>query len=585
MNPLPVISRELRVRARSRATYWSRFAVALAVGLVWLPQLMWSRWLGAPGAMGQSLLNAIVITGLLVSCATCLLTSDVISSERRDGTLGLLVLTPVTAFDLLLGKLSSAGLSSLCALVAFLPMLMIPVLAGGVTGGEAFRKALVLPDALFLALAAGLWASAGGHEWLKTARNALIMVATLVLAPGLLQLLWGASINVQIRLLSPLGTLYAAEDGPYKVAATGYWVSFLLVQAAGWALLLGARIRLQRTWREERDEMTVPLPAPADKAATEPDGPWLSCSWTPPVPATADEGETKVAPAPSRPLADDANPIAWLLQRQRGMQAILWAGAVFGLGSRLGPATWFRFGRPRSYWTLIMPLDLAESAIEGALFAWAVSRFFVEAQRTGELELLLTTPFGASQLVSTQWQVLKRRLRWPLLVMLAPALLGMMSAMAMNAAWLGPSPSLFRLHYLVSETLNCASIFFGVGAVCWVGLWFGLRAGGQAQAILWTVVLARALPSLLGILMWALVSALGRVSIGLSAPVLALIWQSLPQLMSLLFYAGLICLARRRLLGGLVAGEPGRFDLRQTISAAARDARAAIEGARHWTPS
>ena len=50
MNALPIIERELRVRARSRATYWSRFAVALMGGVVWLPQLTWSGWLGAPGA-------------------------------------------------------------------------------------------------------------------------------------------------------------------------------------------------------------------------------------------------------------------------------------------------------------------------------------------------------------------------------------------------------------------------------------------------------------------------------------------------------------------------------------------------------
>ena len=52
----------------------------------------------------------------------------------------MLLLTRVGAFDVLMGKLGSAGLTSLCALVAFLPVLMIPVLAGGVTGGEVFRK-------------------------------------------------------------------------------------------------------------------------------------------------------------------------------------------------------------------------------------------------------------------------------------------------------------------------------------------------------------------------------------------------------------------------------------------------------------
>ena len=412
------------------------------------------------------------------------------------------------------------------------------------------------------------------------------MVAALVLAPGLIQfLVWGASTGAEIKLLSPLGTLRAAEDGQYKVAAAGYWVSFLLVQAAGWALLLGASGRLRRAWREERGEKIVPAPAPADKAATEPNGPWLSCSWTPPVPAAADEEDQKAAPPPSRPLAENANPIAWLLQRQRGLQAILWAAAVFGLASQLVPTILFRFWRPRSYWMFIMPLDFAESVIEGALFAWAASRFFVEAQRTGELELLLTTPLGATQLVSTQWQVLKRRLRWPMLLLLAPALLGMVSAFAMNAAWLGPSPSLFRLQYVAAETLNCARIFFGIGAVCWLGIWFGLRAGGQAQAIVLTVAVARALPALIGILIWTLLPALRRVSFGWASSVLAIVWQLLPQVVGLGFYVGLILLARHYLLSGLGAGELGRFDFRRFLVSAARETVLAFRKARHWTPS
>lgn len=181
MTFLPIIERELRARARSPATYWSRFVVGMVGALVLLPQLMWAWPLGAPGGMGRSLLNAIVGAAFLGSCAACVLTADVISSERREGTLGLLLLTRVRAFDVLVGKLGSAGLTSLCALVAFLPMLMIPVLAGGVTGGEAFRKGLVLPDTMFLALAAGLWASACGRERLKTARTALLLLAGIVL--------------------------------------------------------------------------------------------------------------------------------------------------------------------------------------------------------------------------------------------------------------------------------------------------------------------------------------------------------------------------------------------------------------------
>ena len=116
MTILPILERELRIRARSRATYWSRFAVGLVGALVLLPQLMWAWPLGAPGGMGRSLLNAFVSAAFLGSCAACLLTADVISWERREGTLGLLLLTRVRAFDVLVGKLGSAGLSSLSAL-------------------------------------------------------------------------------------------------------------------------------------------------------------------------------------------------------------------------------------------------------------------------------------------------------------------------------------------------------------------------------------------------------------------------------------------------------------------------------------
>jgi hypothetical protein len=54
---------------------------------------------------------------------------------------------------------------------------------------------------------------------------------------------------------------------------------------------------------------------------------------------------------------------------------------------------------------------------------------------------------------------------------------------------------------------------------------------------------------------------------------------------TLVFYLGLIRLARHRLLGELAGAEPMRFDLRQSISSAVRDASAAFRKARHWTPS
>ena len=624
MTFLPIIERELRARARSGATYWVRFTIPLAGMLFCLPQLMWAGPMGTSATLGPGLLNGLVIAAFLLSCGACLLTADVISSERREGTLGLLLLTRVSAFDVLLGKLSSAGLTSLCALVAFLPMLMIPVLAGGVKGGEVIRKGLVLPDMLFLALAAGLWASARGREWLKTGRTALLLVAALVLGPSLLGLVFRpvGAVVAGIGLLSPLGTLSAAGDALYNASAADYWVSLLLVHAGAWSLLVNAGFRLRRGWREERGELALSAEASveephvasvvsegdssgvrpsADAAASDLSGTLERCDATPladvaapedartPMPqpgyAPVEAREAEAVFPPRRPLSDDANPIAWLLRRQRGIQALLWAGALVGLFQFGAFSLMPRFLGTSSYLSVVMPLSLAATALEGALFAWAASRFFVEARRTGELELLLTTPFGAREIVSTQWNVLKRRLRWPVLVMLAPTILQAATTVAemRTSSSFGPGGS-FRLHYLISSLVGLVDIFFGVGALCWVGLWFGLKAGGQARAIVWTVGLVKVLPFLIVMLCWILFAMLAKAGLGLRSPPYWIL-MSLPQAVTLLLYLGLIRLARQRLLGELAGAEPLKFSLRQSISSAVRDAVSSFRKARHWTPS
>ena len=285
-----------------------------------------------------------------------------------------------------------------------------------------------------------------------------------------------------------------------------------------------------------------------------------------------------------RPLGD-ANPIAWLVQRQRGINALLWAGALVGLPQYYGLfLIGYRFLGTRSY-LAAWPLSLTTAELEGALFAWAASRFFVEARRTGELELLLTTPFGAREIVCTQWKVLKRRLRWPIVVMLMPTLLQAANTVAetRTSSSFGP-PGSFKLHYVISCLFGPVDTFVGVGALCWVGLWFGLKAGGQARAIVWTVGLVKVLHYLIVILCSILFAMLAKSGLGVRTPPFWII-MSLPQVVTLLLYLVLIRLARQRLRGELAGAEPLKFDLRQSISSAVHDALSSFRKARHWTPS
>src|SRR5689334_8844113 len=127
MTFLPVVERELRVASRRRYTYWTRFFAAL--GTLTLCTWIWG-WLtdGQPAAdRGQSLFRTIAglafVYSLFVGIAT---TADCLSEEKRDGTLGLLFLTDLTGFDVVLGKLAATSLNAFYRLVSVFPILAIP---------------------------------------------------------------------------------------------------------------------------------------------------------------------------------------------------------------------------------------------------------------------------------------------------------------------------------------------------------------------------------------------------------------------------------------------------------------------------
>src|ERR1043165_114884 len=181
MPALPIIERELRVASRKGETYWSRSGVLLGLGLLWIPALMGT--FGTTTELNNFVFNGMLWAGFAVSCLACLFSADAISRERREGTFGLLFLSRVSAADVLLGKLGSSGFKSLCMLAAFLPMLMIPVLAGGVTSGEAFREGLVLLNTFWFSLCVGLWASASASDSFATIRRACLVVSVIVLVP------------------------------------------------------------------------------------------------------------------------------------------------------------------------------------------------------------------------------------------------------------------------------------------------------------------------------------------------------------------------------------------------------------------
>src|SRR5260370_7756747 len=69
MTVLPVIERELRMRARQGVTYWTRCGVAAMAAMVGLQELVLSASALSPASLGAAAFRAVGWLGFLVTCA------------------------------------------------------------------------------------------------------------------------------------------------------------------------------------------------------------------------------------------------------------------------------------------------------------------------------------------------------------------------------------------------------------------------------------------------------------------------------------------------------------------------------------
>src|SRR4051812_12179371 len=137
MNIWPVMQRELAFAARQRKTYRGRVVVG-AITTAALMSLFYVHSKFGLGLLGRSFVmqgfSQVLFWGMFFGGAA--LTADALSKEKREGTLGLLFLTPLKASEIILAKLFSVALQSIYSSLTFLPLLATPFLFGGTTPGE-----------------------------------------------------------------------------------------------------------------------------------------------------------------------------------------------------------------------------------------------------------------------------------------------------------------------------------------------------------------------------------------------------------------------------------------------------------------
>src|SRR6266567_8470256 len=183
MTVLPVVARELRIAARKRSNFWVRVAAALAAMILGSGFMAFSTVRGVGAAtLGGVLFGVLTWTSMAAALSAGLFfTSDCLSEEKREGTLGFLFLTDLRGYDVVSGKLLATSVRGFYALLAFLPILAVTQMMGGITGAQYWKSSLSLVNGLFCSLAAGMFISAISRDSQKALAGTLLVLLLIAL--------------------------------------------------------------------------------------------------------------------------------------------------------------------------------------------------------------------------------------------------------------------------------------------------------------------------------------------------------------------------------------------------------------------
>ena len=481
---LPIVTRELRVRARQPRTFYVRVGGATLVILIVGGLLGFVSGFSGAGVAGHGLFRTLV-WGAYLFCLTEGLrsTADCLSEEKRAGTLGLLFLTDLRGYDVVLGKLLAAGLNSLYVLLAILPPLAVPILLGGVTGGEFWRAALALVATLFFSLSVGLLVSAISRDERRAWSATIFIVLAMAIVPPLIDLAAGVTTILPSTLgaVSPTTMLLSLWDTGYAAKPGAFWNALWAVTLLGVLALAAASWILPRAWQDE-NVSTVAKGSPARPTEN----------------AVRDARSPKAARRDQHLLA--ANPMLWLANRSTDSAGFIWSLA--GIGIFWG-ATGLYWARSSLAGILVVCLGLLGlHTLMVMRIAWEACHQLAEPRDSGALEILLSTPLTPEVIINGHLHALRRLYLGPSLSILTTALVlfAVHSGVAISSRQSGPSASLLTF----AAVVFWGAAFLDLHAAAHYGLWLGLKFRKPSQALSRTLLTIVGLPLLSAVCCWVI---------------------------------------------------------------------------------
>jgi len=390
----PVVQRELRAAARWPLGRWLRVGGALGGVMV-----LWSvRADLSVLALGTELFDRVHNLLLYLICALVpALAADSLARERREGTLGLLFLTPLTASGIVLGKTLAQVLRALTVWLAVAPVLTIPFLVGGVTWADVISFLVIELCVGFLCLAAGILASSLTDNRAIAFILAFLLMAAFVAGPSHYQ---GWMMRQGARMRS-WRTLSAGPGSPtvYMPVTTGGWAkitfgssSYMVTTSSGVPFL---RHRPARILAEDFALAFLVLLAALRFAG------WrVERSWQDKIPSVRQRNWVRryCTPVFKRWFARgmrrmlEWNPIAWLQQYSWKARLSKWGLCLLFVVLECAVIDG---NNPYALDSLLTALLL----ILAAAYTYAGVNGFLQEKKSGALELILVSPLSVRQII------------------------------------------------------------------------------------------------------------------------------------------------------------------------------------------
>ncbi len=482
MNIIPILTREWHCRDWQRSFYRQRLGLACTAGAALTALGLVDRFGGGINLRRMGILGPILgIMPFMVFILGLHGASSLLATERREGTLPLLLITRLSGLDIIFGKLGQAVLTQGAVALAALPGLILPILAMGMNGTEFCFLVLAYANVVFFSLALGLLGAVftetrSAASWCLFFFLPILLYSTpftLFLPSGK----WMEALTM-LQWLNPCAAVPHATSAAVGFRPGLFWEYLLTSHALAWLFAGAAGILLPGVARRQAGR------APRSRGSG-----WIS--W----------GQPRAASFETRKKLLDRNPFLWLNSRERWGATVIWLWVILpaaGWGSFIWMIYAWRALNVSVVFVIAIGLSWAMAFL--CLMPAHAARQILSDRLTGAFEILLCTPATPKLIARGIWLALRRYFLLPVTVVLLLSLFLMISGYV-TFGFGGMLDPADRPAWLIAWTTAIVSFPGILFAICWVALRRTLFARnlGEASAIAFVQVIGT-----LGFALWVI---------------------------------------------------------------------------------